>query len=56
MRDELLGMRNMLQGNDRFSKGDRVQVSVDPDLFKEMQEGPHGGWNDTMALVNSTIY
>ena len=38
--------------------GDFVQVQLDIDVFKLMQNEDHGGWNDRMAVVkiNSIIY
>ena len=33
-----------------FKSGDRVQISLETDVFQMMQEG-HGGWNPVMAAV-----
>jgi E3 ubiquitin-protein ligase mind-bomb len=41
---------HVLRGNARFQQGDRVQVCVDPDVFKQLQDEEHGGWNEEMAL------
>ena len=41
-----------LAETDKFKRGDRVQVCLDPDVFKMMQDDNRfGGWNDHMALV-----
>jgi ankyrin repeat protein/ribosomal protein L21E len=41
----------VLPGNEKFQRGDRVQVNVDPDVFKRLQDEEHGGgWNEEMAL------
>lgn len=37
-----------------FSVGDKVQVMVDVEQLKAMQQG-HGGWNPRMAEVSSTV-
>ena len=34
--------------------GDLVQVELDVEVFRMMQEG-HGGWNDDMAKVDKNI-
>ena len=31
--------------------GDLVQVQLDVDIFKMMQNEEHGGWNDRMKMV-----
>lgn len=36
--------------------GDLVQVQLDPDVFKMMQNEEHGGWNDRMAMVSCSPY
>ena len=33
--------------------GDLVQVQLDVEIFKIMQNEEHGGWNDRMAMVIS---
>lgn len=33
-----------------FSAGDRVQVKLDVDVFRALQDGRHGGWNPEMEL------
>ena len=32
--------------------GDLIQVQLDVDIFKMMQNEEHGGWNDRMAMVH----
>lgn len=36
--------------------GDLVQVQLDLDIFKMMQNEEHGGWNDRMEMVRSSVY
>ena len=31
--------------------GDLIQVELDVDIFKMMQNEEHGGWNDRMKMV-----
>lgn len=37
--------------DDDLAVGDQVKVTLDPDVWKRMQQG-HGEWNDLMAEVN----
>lgn len=37
-------------GSEEIRIGDRVTVSLEPDVFQALQEG-HGGWNEMMAKV-----
>lgn len=41
---------------DEIMAGDLIQVQLDVDVFKIMQNEEHGGWNDRMAMVNECIF
>lgn len=38
-----------------FNVGDRVQVKLDVDTFRALQDEQHGGWNPEMELVGSEL-
>ena len=38
----------------KIKAGDRVKVQLEADVFRMMQDG-HGGWNDQMAEVRTTV-
>ena len=35
--------------------GDLIQVELDVDIFKMMQNEEHGGWNDRMKMVHNLL-
>lgn len=45
---------NTVSGTSNFAVGDRVRVQLEVEIFKMMQEG-HGGWNDDMCEVKTTL-
>ena len=47
----LKGAPNSPPKYDEIMSGDFVQVQLDIDVFKLMQNEDHGGWNDRMAMV-----
>lgn len=49
---ELTVIRPLRSGPPLFSVGDKVQVTVNVDQLKSMQQG-HGGWNPRMAEVSN---
>ena len=41
---------------DEIMAGDLIQVQLDVDVFKIMQNEEHGGWNDRMAMVGLSVF
>lgn len=52
---ELAVVRPVRSGPPPFSVGDKIQVTVNVEQLKAMQQG-HGGWNPRMAEVIGFYY